>query len=207
MKHKLFIITIVTSLFFSCSNNNKVKEHPLPYFGEKNLDDYGNELPHKVAQFSFINQDSVIVTEEFLRNKITVVNFFFTTCPTICPTMTKNMSKIQSHWNNKNMVQFLSHTVDPKTDTPKKLKRYSKFYKANLTNWNFVTGNKEELYEAGVLSYLLPSQEDALAPGGFLHSEYFVLVDQNLNLRGFYDGTKEIEMEKLNADIKKLLND
>ncbi len=207
MTHRLVILFFLIVIVFSCNEEQKHIEKTLPFIGQKDYDENGEEVPHKVAPFQFINQDSLIITESYLKNKITVVDFFFTTCPTICPVMTKNMKKVQNRWANEPKVQFLSHTVDPKTDTPKKLKRFAKFYNANTTNWNFVTGNKEDLYEAGVNSYLLPSQEDALAPGGFLHSEFFVLVDENLNLRGIYDGTKENYMDSLSLDIQLLLND
>lgn len=204
-KISVFLLTFI--LVFSCTSDKKSKEETLPFIGEKTVDENGNEISHTLASFQFINQDSILVTEKYLKGKITVVDFFFTTCPTICPTMTKNMKSVQEYWKDESKIQFLSHTVDPKTDTPKKLKRFADFYQADLKNWNFVTGEKNEIYEMGVKSYLLPTQESALEPGGFLHSEFFVLIDENLHLRGLFDGTKEHEMDSLNKDIKKLLHD
>ena len=204
---KLFLISSLFIMLLSCKEETKSTPNELPFIGEKQLNENGDEIFHKVAPFEFVNQDSTLINEEYLKGKITVVDFFFTTCPTICPTMTKNMKKVQEHWKDNPKVQFLSHTVDPKTDTPKKLKRFANYYKADLKNWNFVTGEKIELYKMGVKSYLLPTQESALEPGGFLHSEYFVLVDENLHLRGIFDGTKENELDSLNRDIKILLND
>jgi protein SCO1/2 len=101
----------------------------------------------------------------------------------------------------------LSHTVDPETDTPNRLKRYAKRRGANLSNWQFVTGTKSELYTQGLKSYLVSTQEDVLAPGGFLHSSLFALIDKQLRLRGVYDGTNPTEIEKLNKDLKILLNE
>lgn len=199
----LFIAVIA---FFSCTNSDK-KENKLPYLGVSQIAETGETVYHTIKPFRFLSQDSLFVTEEYLKNKITVVDFFFSTCPTICPIMSTNMQELQVTWQNESKIQFLSHTVDPQTDTPNKLKRYAQRQNANLANWQFVTGSKTELYTQGLKSYLVSTQEDALAPGGFLHSSLFALVDQDLHLRGVYDGTNEEDLDKLNKDIKILLNE
>ena len=114
---------------------------------------------------------------------------------------------VQSKWKNENAIQFLSHTVDPKTDTPNKLKRYAKFFDVDTKNWNFVTGKKTELYELGFHSYMVTTDEDDIAPGGFIHSSLFILVDKKLHIRGIYDGLKIEELNQLNIDLKLLLNE
>lgn len=121
--------------------------------------------------------------------------------------MTTNMVELQKELKEIEGIQFLSHTVDPETDTPNKLKRYAKRRNANLKNWQFVTGPKEDLYTQGLRSYLVSTQEDALAPGGFLHSSFFALVDENLKLRGVYDGTNDEEIKKLKKDLNTLINE
>ena len=202
MKFTYFIVLI--ALLASC---NSPKRQSLPFLGPKEISETGDTLYHTIAPFSFLSQDSAIITEEYLKGKITIVDFFFTTCPTICPIMTTNMVELQKELKEIEGIQFLSHTVDPETDTPNKLKRYAKRRNANLKNWQFVTGPKEDLYTQGLRSYLVSTQEDALAPGGFLHSSFFALVDENLKLRGVYDGTNDEEIKKLKKDLNTLINE
>jgi protein SCO1/2 len=183
----------------------------LPYYGEKEVyisPETGEEdtLYHVVPDFSFTNQDGDEVTQDNFEGKIMVVDFFFTTCPSICPIMTKQMARLQ--WLLEDPayedVRFLSHTVNPEYDTPEVLKEYAQREGADLNRWTFVTGDKEEIYEQGFTGYLLSTQEDDAAPGGFLHSPMFVLVDKNKHIRGFYDGTSSSEVDDLVTDIKML---
>ena len=174
---------------------------------------------HKIADFSFINQNNEVVVNDSLNGNIYISNFFFTSCPTICPVMTKNMAYVQSKLSVYPNIKFLSHTVDPLNDTPERMLDYVNNLKAknvniSLSNWDFVTGNKEELY-AIAQSYFVNVSMDSLAPGGFLHSEYFVLIDKggrvrsgidkNNNVVGVYDGTNDAQMKDLISDIKVLL--
>ena len=174
---------------------------------------------HKIADFSFINQNNEVVVNDSLNGNIYISNFFFTSCPTICPVMTKNMAYVQSKLSVYPNIKFLSHTVDPLNDTPERMLDYVNNLKAknvniSLSNWDFVTGNKEELY-AIAQSYFVNVSMDSLAPGGFLHSEYFVLIDkegrvrsgidQYNNVVGVYDGTNDAQMKDLVNDVKVLM--
>jgi len=177
------------------------------------------EEGHKIPDFSFINQDNETVINDSLNGNIYISNFFFTSCPTICPVMTKNMAYVQSKLSVYPNIKFLSHTVDPINDTPERMLEYinnlkSKNVNISLSNWDFVTGNKDEIYEIAN-SYFVNVSPDSLAPGGFLHSEYFVLIDkegrvrsgidQNNNVVGVYDGTNDVQMKDLINDVKVLL--
>ena len=174
---------------------------------------------HKISNFSFINQDNDVVVNDTLNGNIYIANFFFTSCPTICPIMTKNMAYVQKKLSMYPDVRFLSHTVDPANDTPAKMLDYINIMKQkniyiNLQNWDFVTGNKDELYDIAQ-SYFVNVSMDSLAPGGFLHSEYFVLVDKEGRVRsgidrennvvGVYDGTNDAQMKDLVNDVKVLM--
>lgn len=174
---------------------------------------------HKIPAFSFINQDNEVVINDSLEGNIYIANFFFTSCPTICPIMTKNMAYVQRRLSVYPNIRFLSHTVDPINDTPEQMQEYIKTLKSkniniNLSNWDFVTGDKKELYEIAS-SYFVNVSPDSLAPGGFLHSEYFVIIDKegrvrsgidkNNNVVGVYDGTNDAQMKDLINDIKVLL--
>ena len=183
-----------------------------------NLEIIGEEN-HKISNFQFINQDSIIVDNSTMKGNIYVASFFFTSCPTICPVMTKNMSYLQKQLSVYPNIRFLSHSVDPVNDTPYKLRLYiemmkQKYISIDTQNWDLVTGEKSEIYDIAK-SYFVNVTEDSIAPGGFLHSEYFVLidkegrirsgVDQYNNVVGVYDGTNEIHIKNLVNDIKVLM--
>ena len=102
-------------------------------------------------------------------------------------------------------VELISYTVDPDRDSVERLREYANSYDVNFNNWNLLTGDQKTIYELGVNGYLVPNQEDALAPGGFLHSEKMILIDQQQRIRGYYDGTDEENISKIVKDIKKLL--
>ena len=174
---------------------------------------------HKIPEFSFINQNNDVVINDSLNGNIYIANFFFTSCPTICPVMTKNMAYVQRKLRVYPNIRFLSHTVDPINDTPERMLEYvndlkSKNVNINLANWDFVTGAKQEVYDIAS-SYFVNVSPDSLAPGGFLHSEYFVIIDKegrvrsgidkNGNVVGVYDGTNDAQMKDLISDIKVLL--
>ncbi|MEN8793298.1 MAG: SCO family protein [Flavobacteriales bacterium] len=198
----LLILTLLSLAFISCT------EEKLKYYGRHEVNpETTDTIYHSVQPFSFINQDNEEVTEDYLKDKITIVDFFFSTCPTICPVMTNNMVKLQKKWGVQPEVQFLSHTVDPETDTPAKLKRYAKWKHANTSNWNFVTGDKRKIYESGVFSFMVATQEDALSEHGFLHSSLFIMVDKDLRIRGIYNGLEDQDLNKLSKDINILLNE
>lgn len=177
------------------------------------------EVDYSIDDFSFINQDNDTITKDSLLGSIYVANFFFTSCPTICPTMTRNMSYLQDKLSVYPNIRFLSHTVDPDNDTPEKLVNYvdlmqQKNISIDLSNWDFVTGDKDKLYESAA-NYFVNASVDSLAPGGFLHSEYFILIDKqgrvrsgidiNGNVVGAYDGTNEVQMKDLINDINVLM--
>ena len=185
-----------------------------------NLEIIGEEN-HKISNFQFINQDSIIVDNSTMKGNIYVASFFFTSCPTICPIMTKNMSYLQKELSVYPNIRFLSHSVDPVNDTPYNLRLYiemmkQKYISIDTQNWDLVTGEKSEIYDIAK-SYFVNVSEDSIAPGGFLHSEYFVLidkegrirsgVDQYNNVVGVYDGTNEIHIKNLVNDIKVLMSE
>lgn len=181
----------------------------LPYYGLKDVDASGDTIYHTVPDFDFINQNGEEVSFDDFEGKIIVADFFFTTCPTICPIMTKQMARLQWILEDPAFsdIKLLSHTVNPNHDTPEVLLEYAKANQADLNRWTFVTGDQEEIFDQGFNGYMLSTQEDSGAPGGFLHSSNFVLVDRDRHIRGFYDGTSSKEVDDLAADIKMLLKE
>lgn len=186
----------------------------LPYYGVKEVVDVpGQAVPdtiyYQVPDFDFTNQNGESTTFEDFQDKIMVVDFFFTSCPTICPIMTTEMGRLQMQLDDPAFkdVRFLSHTVDPRHDTPEVLKEFAKRNNADLSRWTFVTGDQQKIFDQGFKGYMISAQEDSTAAGGFLHSSYFILIDRNRHIRGFYDGTSSKEVDDLLGDIKILLKE
>ena len=161
---------------------------------------------HRIADFSLLNQNGDTITQENYRNKIYVADFFFTTCPTICPIMTANLVEVQAALANDSEVLLLSHSVTPEIDSVAQLKKYAIEKGVNDAKWNLVTGDKKQIYELARKSYLAVQEDGDGGPFDMIHTENFILVDKQRRIRGFYDGTKEEEMDRLLSDIEILKN-
>jgi protein SCO1/2 len=156
---------------------------------------------HKISDFELTNQNGQKITQEFYSNKIYVADFFFTTCQDICPIMTKNMFRLQEELKKYNDILFLSHTVIPEIDTVQQLKKYAIENNVDDSKWNLVTGEKKQIYELARKSYLAV-EDTQYGKFDMIHTENFMLIDKQRQIRGFYDGTKDEEIEQLISDIK-----
>ena len=157
---------------------------------------------HKIDNFSLLNQNNSIITNETYDGKIYVADFFFTTCPGICPIMKENMITLQDEFIDDDNILLLSHTVMPEIDSVKVLKKYSQEKGVVDSKWNLVTGDKKQIYNLARKSYLVA--EDIASSNSYemIHTENFVLVDSKRRIRGFYDGTDKNVMSNLINDIK-----
>ncbi len=207
---KYITISAISILFFSCSNNAK----RLPFLGEMQTIDRmeGGKLKtdtfyQTIPSFSLMNQDSAIINNDSLKNSIYVADFFFTSCPSICPIMSKNMLSVYKKYKGNNEVRFLSHSIDPKHDTIPVLKKYADKLGVEGTQWSFLLGDRDTVYNLARNGYMNYAQENADVPGGVEHSGYFILVDKQRRLRGAYDGTDKQQVENLMNDIDILLNE
>lgn len=184
--------------------------------------------PKKVPAFSFINQEGKRITNQDYQGKVYVIEFFFTTCPTICPKMNKNLIQIQNTFKEFKDFGVASFTINPDYDTQEVLKSYAIQYGITNSNWHLLTGDKDTIYKLSNEGFNLYTAEEAEAAGGFEHSGNFALVDKNGFLRSrkdsfgnpiiYYkgiiseeekfdeDGVEE-EISALKADIKKLLSE
>ncbi|MCC7050560.1 MAG: SCO family protein [Bacteroidia bacterium] len=182
----------------------------LPIYGERQVKSLENgtvdTIYHTLPDFTLINQDSIAFGTKNFENKIFVADFFFTSCKTICPKMATNLILAQKKLDYiKKDFSILSVTVDPSTDTPHKLKEYAKKVHAEPDIWNFVTGDKKEIYSLALNGFLVNALEDtSKAIPDFLHSEKIVLIDRERRIRGFYDGTSTAEINRLIDEIKVL---
>ncbi len=198
----VILFCIATISIISCDNSSR----KLPIMGERDFVN-GDSVYHTIPDFSFVNQDSSIITNQTYEGKIYVADFFFTTCPTICPVMKKQMLRVYEKYKENPKVGILSHTIDPRHDSVKVLKEYASQLGVSGKMWNFVTGEKAKIYEIGEKSYYVTAGEDSTAAGGIIHSGAFILVDTKRRVRGIYDGTKETDVTKLIKDMEVLLNE
>jgi protein SCO1/2 len=159
-----------------------------------------------VRNFSFLNQDSQIVKGTDLKGHLHVADFFFTSCPSICPIMTGNLLKVHEAFRHDPRVLIVSYSIDPEHDSPAVLRAYAAEKNIDTQRWWFLTGPKDSLYAVCTEDYLAYAIPDEKAPGGYLHSGFLILVDENGLIRGAYDGTTESKVEVLIRDIHKLLN-
>lgn len=160
---------------------------------------------HRVGSFKLTNQDGKVITENDYRNKIYITDFFFVTCPTICPKMTDQMHRVYNEFKDNNDIMFLSHTVMPEADSVPVLKEYANKLKVSSDKWNFVTGDKKQIYNLARKTYFAAITEGDGGVNDFIHTENFVLVDKEKRLRGFYDGTSKEDIDRLIKDINALL--
>ncbi|MGJ1318380.1 SCO family protein [Sphingobacterium spiritivorum] len=206
----LYTLTLAAGLFLSACSGNDAK---LPIYGdreavEKNIDGKViiDTAYHTIPAFSFLNQDSVLITDKNFDNKIYIANFFFTHCPSICPTMQRNLLKVYEKYKGDQRIAFLSHSIDFKYDHPYILKAYAN--KLGVTNdqWQFVNGSKADIY--GIANdYLVFAKEDSNVPGGYDHQGYLVIVDKEKRIRGAYDGTDSEQVDKLLKDLEILFKE
>jgi protein SCO1/2 len=175
----------------------------LPILGERIVEG-GDTIYHKIAPFRFVDQDSNIVTNATVANKIYVADFFFTSCRTICPIMKTQMLRVYEATKDMPDVAIVSHTIDPKHDTVALLHDFANRLGVTSDRWHFLTGEKDSIYKVAQTSYFATAMEDKTEPDGFIHSGAFLLIDKQGRIRGKYDGTKEIDVDRLVEDIKKL---
>jgi protein SCO1/2 len=209
-KYKLFLTivivlsAIILSLFYSALKPKKALPIYNPSMVNPELVDstvqYISKY-HAIDDFSFINHNGKIITQNDYDGKIYVADFFFTTCGSICPKMTTNLVEIQKAFINNPKVMLLSHTVFPETDNVAVLKEYAIKNGVIDSKWNLVTGDKKQIYSMARKSYLAVKLGKPEELYDMVHTENFVLVDSKRRVRGFYDGTKKEDIERLIEDI------
>jgi len=182
------------------------------YFLFQGTDNWKVKLPTLsfVKPFHFTNQDGQPVTDADVLNKITVVEYFFTTCKGICPRLNTNMKEVYLQFKDEPDFQIFSHTCNPDTDSVAVLKHYADSLQVDTKKWIFITGRKDSLYQMARSSYLLddPKNNVEKIEDQFIHTQFFALVDRNGKVRGkIYDGLKTLEVQQLKRDIARLLKD
>lgn len=203
----LLIIPLAFVGWYFFNKNEQKPLRTLPYFGQKNSLKDGDTAYHTVKPFCFINQYNEKVTEETVKGKIYVTDFFFTTCQSICPIMSTELERVYNQFSNHKDVLILSHTVAPEEDSVNVMMDYAKLHGVTNKQWLFLTGDKKHLYDMARTSYLLNMEEGNGDADDFIHTQNFALVDKEKHLRGFYDGTDSLEVSRLIVDMNLLLEE
>ena len=207
----LLSFAVALCFFQACTNKSESK---LPILGERapverTVDGkiVVDTVYQTIAPFSYLNQDSIIVTDKDFDNKIYVADFFFTSCNTICPVMHRNMLEVYNKYKDNPNVKILSHSIDIKYDVPSRLKAYASKLGVESDKWAFVHGSRDSIFNIAAKSYLVAAYEDNADPQGLVHQGWFILVDTKKQLRGAYDGTKEDQVKQMMLDMEKLLEE
>jgi protein SCO1/2 len=162
-----------------------------------------------VRPFSYTNQDGAKLTDQDMLGKVYVAEFFFTTCPGICKIMNANMREVYEHFKDEKDFRILSFTCDPETDSAAQLKKYADSLRVNTSQWVFLTGRKDSLYNTARISYVIDDPQNNLKDinADFLHTQNWALVDKKGDVRKIYDGLKKEEIKEMLKDAKKLLKE
>ena len=190
----------------------------LPFFGEFDIEltteadgtVKADTSYYPIPKFSFVNQDSIWITQKDYEGYVTLVDFFFTDCPSICPVMSAQMARLQTKFSKEHPdmpIRFLSFSVKPETDTPGKLKAYAQGIGADLSRWNFLTGKPQDIYDLAQNGFLLTAFPSDTAAGGIFHTDKVTLLDKTMRMRGYYDGTSTSSMNQLFIDAIQLSQD
>lgn len=208
MNIKCLVWFLCTLIFLVLSCNSWEREE-LPIY---NPSDFNAELVdvslqtknknHTVLDFELINQNGKIVTQEDYRDKVYIVDFFFTRCPSICPVMTDNMVKIQNEFLNNSDIMLLSLSVTPEIDSISVLRKYANDKGVIDSIWNITTGSKKHIYELARKSYFAVVEQGDGGLQDFIHTPNFILVDRERQIRGVYNGTEDEEILRLFQDLR-----
>ena len=212
--YRIVFLLFSSLLLVSCLNK-KAEAIDLPYYNEPDFtpifitdkSEVASKIKHTISDFSFLDQDSTLISQKAIEGKIHIANFIFTTCGSICPKMTTNLKIINDSIKNNSNIVLLSYSVTPWIDTPTVLKKYKVINEITNPNWHFLTGSKNDIYKLARKSYF--AEEDIgfnKYNNEFLHTEHFILVDKNKRIRGIYNGTLALEMQQMLDDIKTLKN-
>lgn len=208
------LVPLVSFLIFK-KKSSQALTMPRHYYPDtvmssvKNGKRYIDTQWHKLADFSFKNQNGTVITWDSLRGKIVVADLFFTHCPTICPVMTKNMKRLAESIHNgekvgdrtNKQVHFLSFSIDPERDTVERLKYWADRFQVNPDQWWLLTGSKQSIYSFIRNELKIVAEDGAGVDTNFIHSDRFMLIDSSRHLRGAYSGLDSVSLARLSEDL------
>lgn len=203
----ILMVPVLIIVFLKTFGNNT---YAIPVLFENGVEDpyqeceYPDGVQHYIPDFSFISQNNLPLGSADMKGKITIVDFFFTSCPSICPVMSTEMERVDDAFRDREDVQIYSISIDPTYDTPEVLDSYAQKHNASR-KWHFLSGGVEETYRLARCGFVLPTIDGQGNPDDFVHSDKFVLVDEIGRIRGYYSGTNREDVDKLILETKILL--
>lgn len=207
----LVCILLIPVLIFMFLRGFGKNEYDLPVFFEKGVDNpflecpIGDTTQHFIPDFTFTNQDEKSIGRKEMEGKVTIVDFFFTSCPSICPVMSREMERVNDMFRDEPKVQIMSISIDPEYDTPQILKTYADEHNAIPGKWHFLSGPKDITYQLARCGFVLPTLDGNGVPDDFVHSDKFILIDELGRIRGYYSGTNREDVDLLMLETKVLL--
>ena len=212
----LFGIYAIPRIVTRIKNGTTVQNDRMSAYNETNVDTTLVKI-RQAPKFDLTNQENIKISNSSFIGKVYLVEFFFTTCPSICPIMNRNMVIIQNHFKNEKQFGIASISINPENDTPSILKKYAADYGATLPNWHFLTGDKATIYDIANKGFNVFVGENAKVNGGFEHSGLVALIDKkgiircrrdkNNNPIMYYDALEKTGVEALKQDITILLKE
>jgi len=200
MNKTVHIFVLLVGLVAMIGCGSPAKEFPI--IGPELISESGDTIIHTIGGFQFIDQNGAPYTHAAVAGKMYVADFFFTTCPDICPMMSKALLRVEKETKGMDDFLILSHTLDPDFDTPEELRKYIEDIGAEAKRWHFLTTEDEDyVYDLMMDRYLLSGSPTGAINGGIFHTGKLVLVDQLGRIRGYYEGTDPLDVQRLIEDI------
>ncbi|HEY4629087.1 MAG TPA: SCO family protein [Flavobacterium sp.] len=213
----VFGIYAVPKIIDKIENNEIVKGDRLDKVSNSSNEDDKLVKIGPAPKFELLNQDNLKISNETYKGKVYVLEFFFSTCPSICPKMNQSMLEIEKTFFGNPNFGIVSITIDPEHDTPAVLKEHREFLGVKSSNWNFLTGDKTYIFDLSNKGFNLYAGQNNKAQGGFEHSGLFALIDKNGNIRSrkdefgnpilYYDGLDKKGVRDIQQDIAILLKE
>lgn len=206
------ILALPGFLYYLLTVKGKNRYKPLPFYGPKQVAKTGHKfhgeyIPdtvyHQLPDFKLTDQDGQPVTGKSLSNNIFIANFFYTNCSGLCNTVNNNVKALLGNYTKNTMVSFLSITVDPARDSVAALKRFSRNYPSAGIKWRFLTGDTAVIYPLARNGFLVNAVD--AGNGNFIYSDKLILIDKQKRIRGYYSGTSNDDLNRLNDEIKVLI--
>jgi len=213
----VFGIYAVPKIIDKIENNEIVKGNRLDKVSNSSNEDGKLVKIGPAPKFELLNQDNLKISDVTYKGKVYVLEFFFSTCPSICPKMNQSMLQIEKTFFGNPNFGIVSITIDPEHDTPAVLKAHREFLGVKSSNWNFLTGDKSYIFDLSNKGFNLYAGQNNKAQGGFEHSGLFALIDKNGNIRCrkdefgnpilYYDGLEKKGVRDIQQDIAILLKE
>ncbi len=204
------LIVLLVGAFYYTTYKKQHYVRTLPLYGIDTILSNGktpDTIWHQVSNFHFTDQNGQPITQQNLTGSVYVADYIFTTCPGICKDMSREMERVYAAYADNAEVKIVSHTSKPEEDSVSVLKDYAVRHGVkDHQKWLFLTGNIDSLYKMAVKDYFIVDDVHEES-SNFVHTERFVLIDKQKHIRGYYDGTNPVDVDRLIKDISHLLKE